>query len=307
MSIPAAYLGVILIWTTTPLAVHWSGQDVGPLFGLTARMTLALLLLVLLLRPLKVRLAWHRRARMVYLASGLGIYLAMASVYWAAQRIPTGWISVLFGLSPLLTGLMAHRWLGEAALGKARLLGLAAALAGLLLIFGEARGLGGEVLPGLLAMLFSVFAHSASTVWVKRHSRRLSALAVTTGGLYVAVPLLLLSWFLAGQAWPAEIGLRTLGAIAYLGTVATVIGFVLYYYLLQQVGPVRVSLITLVTPVLALLLGHALNDEPLSYGIWLGAGLVMAGLACFEWQVLRRLAQLRRYTRGTERVQLSSE
>lgn len=287
MSTPAAYLGVILIWTTTPLAVHWSGQDVGPLFGLTARMTLGLLLIMLLLRPLKVRLAWHRRARLAYLAAGLGVYAAMLSVYWAAQRIPTGWISVIFGLSPLLTGLMARQWLGEASLGVARLLGLVAALAGLVVIFGQAQALGDEVVPGLLAMLFSVVAHSASSVWVKRYNRRLPALAVTAGGLYVAVPLLLLTWFFSGQGWPAQVGLRTTLSIAYLGGVATVLGFALYYYVLNQLGPVRASLITLVTPVLALLLGHALNDEPLTPSIWLGTGLVMLGLVSYEWPMLR--------------------
>ena len=38
MSVPAAYLGVIPIWSTTPLAIKWSGKDVGFLFGVTSRM-----------------------------------------------------------------------------------------------------------------------------------------------------------------------------------------------------------------------------------------------------------------------------
>jgi len=307
MSVPIAFVGVILIWTTTPLAVKWSGQDVGFLFGLTARMVVAALLIGLLLGPLRVRLPWHRRARGVYLASGLGVFCAMLATYWAAQRIPSGWVSVLFGLSPLVTGLLARLWLGEAGLGLSRLLGVLAALSGLAVIFGEAGRLGGDTALGVLAMLGAVSAHSASGVWIKRRSQRLPALAVTAGGLYVALPLLLLTWFLTDQQWPAQVSLRAGLSIAYLGVVATVLGFALYYYVLHQLGPLRVSLVTLVTPVLALLLGHLVNDEPLTGTVWLGALLVLSGLVCFEWRALRRLLQLRRYTSGTDTAQLSSE
>jgi drug/metabolite transporter (DMT)-like permease len=44
MSVPAAYLGVVLIWSTTPLAVKWSGEGPGFLFGALGRMGLATLL-----------------------------------------------------------------------------------------------------------------------------------------------------------------------------------------------------------------------------------------------------------------------
>ena len=44
MSVPAAYLGIILIWSTTPLAVKWSGEGPGYLFGVTARMVIGALL-----------------------------------------------------------------------------------------------------------------------------------------------------------------------------------------------------------------------------------------------------------------------
>jgi drug/metabolite transporter (DMT)-like permease len=289
MTVPAAFAGVILIWTTTPLAVQWSGQDVGFLFGVTARMTLAAMLIGLLLRPLRVRLPWHRRARSVYLASGLGIYLAMIAVYWAAQQIPSGWISVLFGLTPLATGLLARLWLGERDFGWTRLLGVGVALLGLLVMFAQAAQLGPGVILGVMAMLFSVLAHSASAVWVKRHGHRIPALAVTTGGLYIAAPLLLLTWFFSGQGWPATVSGRTAFAIIYLSVVATVLGFALFYYVLHRLGPVRISLVTLVTPVLALLLGHLANDEPLSAGIWLGVALVLSGLLFFEWAALQRL------------------
>ncbi|MDX1336059.1 MAG: EamA family transporter, partial [Gammaproteobacteria bacterium] len=42
MSVPAAYMGIIMIWATTPLAIKWSGESVGFLFGVSARMLIGL-------------------------------------------------------------------------------------------------------------------------------------------------------------------------------------------------------------------------------------------------------------------------
>jgi drug/metabolite transporter (DMT)-like permease len=62
-----------------------------------------------------------------------------------------------------------------------------------------------------------------------------------------------------------------------------VIGFALFFYILKHVSASRVSLITLITPVTALLLGRYLNGEPLTVEIMSGAVMILAGLASYEF------------------------
>ncbi|MCU7797761.1 MAG: DMT family transporter [Candidatus Thiodiazotropha sp. (ex Myrtea spinifera)] len=292
MSVPAAYIGVVLIWSTTPLAIKWSGEGVGYLFGVTGRMVIGVVLALLVLQLVGQRLRWNRQARKTYLAAGLGIYVAMTAAYWSAQYIPSGWISVVFGLSPIVTGLMARLWLKEQGLTTPRVLALLVALMGLGVIFGVGLETGRQAVLGLAGMLVSVFCHSASAVWVKRFDAKLHGLTVTAGGLIVAVPLFLLSWFLQGQSWPATVDSRTLGSILYLGIIGSVLGFALYFYVLRHVETTRVALITLMTPVIALLAGQWLNGEVIDAKIWLGTVLIMLGLVGFElgsrfWPQLR--------------------
>lgn len=45
-----------------------------------------------------------------HIAGGLGIFGSMLCVYRASQHIPSAWIAVVYGLSPLATALMASRW-----------------------------------------------------------------------------------------------------------------------------------------------------------------------------------------------------
>lgn len=65
--------------------------------------------------------------------------------------------------------------------------------------------------------------------------------------------------------------------------VGSVVGFVLYYYVLRQVQASRVALIALMTPVIALILGQWLNEEIIGAREWLGTLIILAGLAVFEW------------------------
>lgn len=283
MSVPAAYVAVILIWSTTPLAIQWSGEGGGFLFGVTARMVTGALLCGLLLLALRVSLPLHRDALRTYLAAGLGIFGAMMCVYWGSQFIPSGWISVLFGLTPIVTSGFALLWLDEEAFTPARSLGLALGLVGLLVIFGTGATLGAHALLGAAAVLASVVMHSLSAVWVKRVGANLPAMAVTGGGLLVAAPAYLLCWLLFDGHLPRELPLRALGAIGYLALFGSVMGFIFYYYMLRHVAAGKVALITLVTPVIALLLGALFNGETVGWQVWLGTLLILTGLASHQW------------------------
>ena len=165
--------------------------------------------------------------------------------------------------------------------------GLALGITGLTIIFYDGASFGDGAAMGVVAVVCSALLHAASSVWVKRLSSDMHALAVTCGGLMVSVPALVLTWFLFDGSWPQELPDRARYAIAYLALFGSVLGFFWYYFLLRQVGAVRVNLITFVTPVTALLLGHWLNGEVILPTVWLGTGFIMCGLAMHQWQMLK--------------------
>lgn len=283
MSVPAAYIGVILIWTTTPLAIKWSGEGAGFLFGVTGRMVIGVILASVLLSFLGKRLQWHKKARQTYLAGGLGIYGAMMLVYWGVQFIPSGWVSIIFGLTPVITGVLASVWLNENAITPSRIVGLLLGFAGLLIVFAQGLSVSYESSLGVAAVIMSAIVHSISTVWVKRIAAALPGMTITTGSLLVAVMLFLMTWFATGSSWPQNMDTRSAGAIVYLGVIGSVLGFALYFYVLTHVQATQVSLIALITPVTALMLGAILNDEIITLQVWLGVMVITFGLLMFQW------------------------
>jgi drug/metabolite transporter (DMT)-like permease len=290
MSVPAAYLGVILIWSTTPLAIQWSAQGASFSFAVMARMLIGLLVCLLLLRATRTAFPFTPAARQLYAISGLSLFVAMLLTYWGALHIPSGLISVIFGLSPLVTGVFAALWLGERTLTPQRITGLVIALAGLWLIFGQPWPGDGRATLGTLAVLAGMTAQALGLVWIKRLNVRASSLAITSGSLGVATPLFVLAWLVADAArLPPDTTMRAGAAIVYLGVLGSVVGFTLYYYVIKHLDAGRVALIMLVTPVAALLLGQTLNAEFIPARGWAGIALIGAGLLLYEWQALRQL------------------
>jgi drug/metabolite transporter (DMT)-like permease len=290
MSVPAAYLGVILIWSTTPLGIQWSAQGASFSFAVMARMLIGLAICLLLLRATRTAFPFTAAARQLYAISGLSMFAAMLLTYWGALHIPSGLISVIFGLSPLVTGVFAALWLSERTLTPIRLTGLALALGGLWLIFGQPWPGDSRATLGTAAVLAGMTMQALGLVWIKRLNVRISSLAITTGSLGVATPLFVLAWVVADAArLPPDMTPRALAAIVYLGVFGSVAGFTLYYYVIKHLDAGRVALITLVTPVAALLLGQTLNAEFIPARGWAGIALIGAGLVMYEWRALRAL------------------
>ncbi|MEA3301665.1 MAG: DMT family transporter [Pseudomonadota bacterium] len=283
MPLPAAFIGVVLIWSTTPLAIKWSSMGAGFLFGVTSRMVIGLLLCVLILMLTGRRLRHDRVALQTYAAAGLGVWVTMMCVYWAALYIPSGLISVVFGITPVFTGLFAVILLGEHVFTRFKIVGMIMGLAGLLLIFRYSLDVGLAAGLGVIAVFIGVLAQSASAVMVKRLRAGIAGIETTTGALLVSTPLFVLSWWLFDGIWPQQLEPRAIFSILYLALFGSVIGFIGYYYLINQWPANRVALIPLVTPVMALLIGYLFNAEKVGVTEMAGVALILAGLWAYEF------------------------
>jgi drug/metabolite transporter (DMT)-like permease len=282
VSVPISYLTVILIWSTTPLAIKWSGNDVGFEFGVAARMTIGLIALLVLLRLMKIEFPWHAKARRIYMISGLTLYIAMSFVYWSAQHIPSGWVSVIFGLSPVITSVLASIILKDSRLSGTRLSGMTLGFIGLIVVFIEGVSISTMAMFGILGTVVSATSQSIGSVLIKQQEPDFHPIAITAGSIVIALPLFILNSVISG-GWPETIPMKSALSILYLGLIGSAIGFPLYFYLLKNLAPERVSIVMLLTPITALLLGSYLNNEHISSKVWFGTALILGGLAIYEY------------------------
>lgn len=279
MALRLAYLGVVVIWATTPLAIKWSGESIGYLWAVSTRMTLGLACLLLLLLVSRQRLPWHKAAVLTYAAVASQLYAAMLVTYWAAQYIPSGWMSVIFGLSPFFTALMAAAVLRESSLGWRNLVAYGLGVGGLVVMFFNAIAIDYQAMLGVAGMLVSTVLHAASAVWVKHIKAAIAPTHAITGGLLFSVPLYGLSLLLQDSSpLPLPLDDKTLYCILYLGLIATTVGFALYYFVLSKMAATSVAMINLITPVFSLWLGNQINHEAITPKVIIGTALILSAL-----------------------------
>ena len=282
MRILLAYIFVVLLWATTPLAIKWSGEGPGFLFAVTSRMTIGWFGILLIVAASRQSFAWHRKALFTYLAVAVQIFGSMIAVYWSSQFIPSGWISVIFGLAPLMTALLAVILLKRRELSFSKFCAYCLGVSGLYVMFSSALSLGKNAFLGIEGALFGVLLQSIGAVWIKQIDAKLPALIQVGGGLGLALPAYLVTWSIFDGQWPDQLSTVNIASIVYLGMIATTVGFSLYYYLLTHLSPIRVALISLMTPVMSVMLGHVANREPLSEQTMAGTSLILAALMMHE-------------------------
>jgi len=292
MNVAAVYGAVVLIWSTTPLGIRFSVESLDFVQALAVRMWISLLICAVLIRVFSLVFNWSRPALYGYLCGAVAITGAMLCVYWSAQVLPSGLIAVVWGISPLVVSVYSRLFIPGNELGGRRIFSMLLALLGLYVIFAHGIHFNDHMVTALLVLLLGVNLHSISSVMlqhekvVKGH-KPVHPIVQTTGALLISAPVYGLLWWILSPPLPEHISNESIFAIGYLAVFGSVVGFVGYFYLMNNLSAANVSLITLVTPVLALLLGAAVAGEKLELQTLAGTALILGALLIYHLQHVR--------------------
>ncbi|TYK66895.1 DMT family transporter [Colwellia echini] len=284
MSVSIAYLAVLLIWSTTPLGIVWSSESISPSLAVLVRMLIAVLLGAIVIKARRINLPWHKKALTLYTYSAIGIFGGMLCSYLAATYLSSGIISLVFGFSPVISAVLAKYILNEPNISNIRKISMAISLLGLGIVCSDNFNLTDGGFYGVIFILMAVFFFSLSGVLVKSITLAIHPLATTVGALTVATPMFFISWLLLDGNLTTELWLaKSIWATVYLGVFGSLIGFYAYFTVLQKLSASNVTLITLITPVIALTLGALLNGENINNELIIGAFLILMGLTLYHF------------------------
>ncbi|MCH2069795.1 DMT family transporter [Acinetobacter pittii] len=287
------YALLVFIWATTPLAIVWSVSDLHLMWALLLRFFIALPLAVIILLILKTPFPTHRQAVHSYIAGSFSLIGSQIFTYAATQYLSSGMIALMFGLAPIMAGLIGRFAFGQ-QLYKLQWLGMAIAVSGLAIIC--LSGANQHVHPfGIVLMLISVFVYSFSIFWVKKVNAQIQPMAQATGSILVSsifascfIPFI---WQYAPTHLPEA---KSLFALIYTVLMASLVAMFCYFKLIQNIQATTLSLTTVITPMLAMMIGAALNHEQLSIMVFVGALIILSGLFLYFYkdiQANRNFAQ----------------
>jgi drug/metabolite transporter (DMT)-like permease len=280
-SVVAACMALICaVWGSTWLAIKYGLRDVPPFTGASLRFFLSAAVMAVIALVWAKREGGGRPPFGVTLAQGLCQFaLNYGLVYVGETMIPSGLVSVLWAVFPLFVGLAGHFVLKTELLRGKQWLGILLALGGVALLFAtDLARVSARAVPMGLLVLLAPLSVTVSTLLVKQRAAGSSSLLLNRDSMLVGALVLGACALIFERGRPLSFTAVAVAAILYLSLAGTVLTFGLYLWLLRTVPAYRLSLISFVTPVVALLVGSLFGHEPLGVHTLLGTGLVLAGV-----------------------------
>ena len=212
------------------------------------------------------------------------------SLMFAGQtELGAGAASILNATTPFWTVILANMFTDDEKLSWAKLAGIGLGLAGTVVMVGPGAlaGLGGPVWAKL-ALLGTALSYAVAVIYARRF-RSLAPPVVATGQLtastIIMIPVVVM-WHGTDGLFSASI--PAWAAVFGLAVLATSFGYILFFSLVRSAGATGTSLVTLIVPVSAILLGAAFLGERLESFEFAGMGLIALGLLMIDGRLTRR-------------------
>jgi len=199
---------------------------------------------------------------------------------WAEQHIDSALASILNGLTPLFTILLAHLLTTDDKLTAAKASGIALGLVGVVFFVGPSLQSGVQASTlGIVAMILVAVCYGFAVVYARKHLNKLPGIVTPTGQLVLStlflVPLAIIVDQPFNQPLPPP---QAIGAVVVLAVFGTALAFTIYYRLLKSAPASYVSMVTYLVPVIGVLLGVFILGEQLSWTDYAGFGLILLGV-----------------------------
>lgn len=300
MSVRAAVILLLLgtVWGASFLFIKVVVEETSPVQLAEGRIVLGALAVapVLALRRPHLALRSSILPKIAVIAV-FGSILPFLLIAWGEIHIESGTASVLNSSMPLFTAVFAALFLAEERLTLIRVAGLSVGFIGIaVLTGGDIPEADAESILGDLAVVAAAASYGAMAVFVRATLASedplvLSALQLAVAGLLLA-PLLAIEGI-------DRLSLEASLSLLTLGVMGTGFALVAYYWLLEEIGSVRSSLVTYIIPLTGVLLGWAVLDESIGLNTILGGLLIILGVVAVarRWDLGRMGKLWRRQAR----------
>ena len=267
------FVAMCLIWGIPYLFIRIAVSEISPATLVFLRTVIAALVLI----PIAIRQGGFRDLfdewRPLVFFAVIEIGVPWLSISSAEEQISSSLAGLLISAVPLVGVMIAPLFGNRERIGPLNLAGLVLGLVGVAAIVGlDFRATGWVPLVEIAVV---VVCYATGPAILARYLSGLPAAGVNAAALALCAigyaPL-------AASSWPRTIpSVGVLGSVAVLALVCSALGFLIFFALIAEIGPVRATVITYINPAVAALAGILVLHENFTAGMGIGFVLVLAG------------------------------
>lgn len=282
-----------VVWGGSYLFIAIAVTELPPPVIVLARVAIGGLVLVAVVRlsglRLPLTLAWWLPVAVMSILNNI---IPFNLITWAQTEVPSGLAAIFNAATPLFTVLMAQVLTADEKMTPGKVVGVLLGFSGVAVLIGPdaLRGIGTSVLAQA-ALLVAAMSYALSGIWARRFSDR-PPIATAAGQMVASTVMMIPITLALTPHWtPAMPGPATIVSVLCLALLSTAFGYLLVFRIVRSAGATNLSLVTLLIPVTAVLLGVLILNESLDARAGLGMGLIALGLASIDGRIGRRLSR----------------
>jgi drug/metabolite transporter (DMT)-like permease len=263
-----------------------------------ARVSIAALALFVYLRIRRQPIPADAATWAAFLGMGLlNNLIPFTLLFWGQTQIASGLASILNATTPIFSILVAHLLTSDEGITRNKLVGIVLGFTGVaVLMAGNAMKAEAIPLLPILACLAAALSYGFASVFGRRFRRMGISPATSAFGQVSATTLMMIPMVaLVDTPWHLPMpGMNTIAALLGLGLLSTALAYIIFFHILAVGGAINSSLVTLLIPVSAILLGYLFLGERLASNHFAGMGLIALGLLSIDGRLFRWLLGQRR-------------
>ena len=276
------YIGLLAaFWGASYMFIKVADRAFAPTTMIMFRLALAAsLLLVVLVAQRGARATFTDMRRLGWEGFALGVVngaIPFTLIAWGEKHIDSGVAAIANASMPIFVVLLAIRFKPSETVRGWRLAGFIVGLVGVGVLAGVHPKGGWWGVAGTMAVVLASVSYAVGSLWGQRLVARTSGITLATtamlGGLAVLLPLGL------AQLPSSVPGWKETGSVIALAVIGTALAQIILYRVLRSDGAARVSLVTYLLPMTALVYGVLLLGEPLTWQELAGMVLILGGVA----------------------------
>jgi putative membrane protein PagO len=276
----ALFLIVCLSWGTTWLGIKIAVESVPPLTAAGLRFLIAFPLFLSFALLRREPLLFPRQSRWFFVFVTLSYFsLPYYLLNYGEMHVSSGLTALLFSCMPVFILIFSAVLLQE-KIYPSQVLGITIGFGSLFMIIrSQGLHLDHAEFFGVLAILAAALMHALCYVITKKQGSAISVITYNT----LPIGLAGLMLFVAGLSFEApvfdDITARSWSALLYLGLVASVGGFIVYFLLLKRLSPIILSFVFIIFPVFAVVIGAWYEGQALSRELMMYSAILLTGFA----------------------------
>jgi len=283
-----ALLALAALWGASFLFIRIASPIIGPMLTIQGRVTIAAIALLFYIFTIRQSSQFKRRWKQYLIIGALNAAIPFTLIAFAAIHITASMSAIINSMTPLFTAIVVWVWMKE-KLNIRKWLGILSGMIGVIILVGWSPiPLTSNVIISIMLSVLSTVSYSIAGVYAKKNFGGVPPLSVAFGQQMGASLLLIPFTLFQLPESPAVITPIAAFSVVGLALLCTAIAYLLYFYLIESVGPTKTLSVTFLIPLFGMLWGVLFLNEQISLGMIAGLIVLLSSIfLIFDFQPKR--------------------